>query len=247
MAEVIIYYHLYNKKFGTVDVSPQPVGADIPVVAPAKPKINLSTVFLRLSEFSALLGIALILFFYTPKVLAWGQNLVGTATQNYNLNSTEVQNLKMTAKAARQTYQPPFDPLLSPVNRLIIPSIGVDGEIQEATLDNYEAALKKGVWRVSNFGAPDANNMPIILAAHRYGYLAWTDLFRRQNSFYNLPKIKVGDTVEIDWGQRKYTYGVYTTEEGTQITDYSADLILYTCESLTGDERFFVYAHLIQM
>jgi sortase (surface protein transpeptidase) len=89
--------------------------------------------------------------------------------------------------------------------------------------------------------------MPIILAAHRYGYLAWTDLFRRQNSFYNLPKIKVGDTVEIDWGQRKYTYGVYTTEEGTQITDYSADLILYTCESLTGDERFFVYAHLIQM
>lgn len=247
MAEVVIYYHLYNKKFGTVNISSQPVGTGIPVVMPTKSKVNLSTVFLRISIFSALLGIALILFFYVPKVLAWSQNTINSVEANFTLNSTEVQNLKTTSKVVRQAYQPPFDPLLSPVNRLVIPSIGVDGEIEEATLENYEAALKKGVWRVSNFGAPDNNNMPIILAAHRYGYLAWTNLFRRQNSFYNLPKVKVGDTVEIDWGQRKYTYGVYATEEEIQITDYSADLILYTCETLTGDKRFFVYARLIQI
>jgi LPXTG-site transpeptidase (sortase) family protein len=139
-----------------------------------------------------------------------------------------------------------LDPLLSKVNRIIIPSIGVDGDVHEATLDNYEAALKEGVWRVSDFGAPNDNSMPIILAAHRFGYLAWTNLFRRENSFYNLPKVKVGDIIEINWQQRHYVYEVYATDTGTAITDYSADLILYTCESLTGNQRFFVYAKLIQ-
>jgi sortase (surface protein transpeptidase) len=58
--------------------------------------------------------------------------------------------------------------------------------------------------------------------------------------------MRVGDTVEIDWKQRKYTYEVYATDKGTEIADYSADLILYTCESLTGDARVFVYARLIR-
>jgi sortase (surface protein transpeptidase) len=129
----------------------------------------------------------------------------------------------------------------------MIPSIGVDTEIQEATLDNYEQALRKGVWRVSDFGAPGENGMPVIVAAHRYGYLAWSNSFRRENSFFNLPKLKVGDTVQIVWHQRKYTYEIYAEGKGKDIMDYTANLILYTCENLTGEERVFKYARLLEV
>jgi sortase (surface protein transpeptidase) len=77
--------------------------------------------------------------------------------------------------------------------------------------------------------------------------LAWTDKFRHDNSFFNLPKLKVGDTLEIVYQQRKYTYEVYAENTGPEIMDYTADLILYTCENLTGDTRIFKYARLINL
>jgi sortase (surface protein transpeptidase) len=204
-------------------------------------------VFLNLSKFSALAGIALILFFYTPKALAWSESIVGATFENFRMSKVEVQTLKRDLNVSKPVYNPPFDPRLPSVNRLLIPSIGVSTDVQEATLSNYEEALKKGVWRVSDFGAPNDNGEPVILAAHRFGYLAWTNSYRHKNSFYNLPKVNVGDLIEVDWNQRKYLYEVYATSKGTQILDYSADLILYTCESLTGDAKVFVYAHLIRI
>jgi sortase (surface protein transpeptidase) len=246
MAEVIIYYHLYNRKSGTVDISPQPVEMGR-VIEPAKQSGRISTVFLRLSKFSALIGIALTLFFYTPRVLAMGESVVSATFDNFKMSKVEVQTLRSDLNVSKPVYNPPFDPRLPATNRLLIPPIGVNTDIQEATLTNYEDALRKGVWRVSDFGAPNDNSEPIILAAHRFGYLAWTNSYRHTNSFYNLPKVNVGDLVEIDWNQRKYLYEVYATSKGTQILDYSADLILYTCETLTGGEKVFVYTRLIQV
>lgn len=148
---------------------------------------------------------------------------------------------------AQPEYQPPLDKSLPLEPTIKIPSIKVDSRINEASLDNYEEALKQGVWRVTDFGTPYTRSKPTILVAHRYGYLAWSNLFRRKSSFYNLPKLKEGDVVEITWGQRKYVYEVYGGEEGEQITDYTADLILYTCESLTSPVRIFRYARLLQI
>ncbi|MCX6703917.1 MAG: sortase [Candidatus Woesebacteria bacterium] len=243
MAEVIIYYHLYNRKSGTLSVSSQP--ASVVVNAMPVKRGTTSSVFLRLSKFSALIGIALILFFYTPRVLAWGESVVNATFENFRMSKTEVQTLKSDLNISKPIILPPFDPRLPLTNQLLIPSIGVNTGIQEATLDNYEQALRKGVWRVSDFGAPNDNSESIILAAHRFGYLAWTDSYRRKNSFYNLPKVEVGDLIEIDWNQRKYLYEVYATSKGAVILDYSADLILYTCETLAGDNKIFVYARLI--
>jgi sortase (surface protein transpeptidase) len=280
MAEVVIYYHLYNKKFGTLDVSPQPArifepaelsdeassvndsplpfGNELrvePSTVEALPQEKISTVFLRLSKFSALIGIALILFFYVPRALAWGQSVVGTVGDNFRMSNTEIQGLKSNLNISKPIYQgsdwpssayePPFDPRLPATNRIVIPAIGVSSDIQEATLDNYESALKKGIWRVSDFGAPGDSGKSIILAAHRFGYLVWTNLYRKENSFYNLPKVETGDLVEIDWNQRKYLYEVYAVSKGKEILDYSADLILYTCQTLAGDEKVFVYTRLI--
>ena len=84
---------------------------------------------------------------------------------------------------------------------------------------------------------------PIILAAHRWGYLEWTNGFRKLNSFYNLPKIKVGDTIKIVWDQRQFEYKVYAVTSGTNIPEYKANLILYTCQLWNSPVRFFVFAN----
>ena len=86
-------------------------------------------------------------------------------------------------------------------------------------------------------------DFPIILAAHRWGYLEWSASFRKLNSFYNLPQLKVGDTIKVVWDQRPFEYKVYSVETGTQITDYNAKLILYTCQLWNSPVRFFVYAN----
>jgi len=191
----------------------------------------------KLSIFFGVLGIALLAISVVPVLLG-----------NFKLSKSEVSKLTngVPSVPAPQAYQPAYDPKLPSKNHLVISAIGVDTDIEEATYDNYEAALKNGVWRVSDFGAPGGTT-PTILAAHRYGYLAWTNLYRRKNSFYNLPKLQVGDLVEIDWQKRKYVYEIYATDEGTEITDYSANLILYTCVNLTGNQRIFRYAKLINL
>lgn len=155
---------------------------------------------------------------------------------------------------------PDVDPSLPAKNGLIIDAIGVRGEIHEG--DDWETALRQGIWRVPNFATPlgdtvqsdtvtprlpagTASSAPIILAAHRWGYLEWSTSFRKLNSFYHLPQIKVGDTLQIIWDQRLFEYKVYSVETGTQITDYNAKLILYTCQLWNSPARFFVYANRI--
>ena len=61
-----------------------------------------------------------------------------------------------------------------------------------------------------------------------------------------MPEVSAGDKIEIIWDQRKFVYEVYDTEEGTDITQYDADLILYTCKFLKSDIRIFTYARLIE-
>ncbi len=134
---------------------------------------------------------------------------------------------------------PDFDPSLPQENGLLIDKIGVRGEIHEG--ENWAEILKTGVWRVPDFGTPEDDTLPIILAAHRFGYVTWTNSMRTLNSFYNLPKLKVGDRVEIVWNQRKYVYEIYQEETGTAITDYTADLILYTCNLWNSPTRIFKY------
>ena len=144
-------------------------------------------------------------------------------------------------------WQPTFDSRLPRDTVLTISEIGIDTKINEAIYQNYEDALKAGPWRVPDFGTPADRTKPVILAAHRFGYLAWTNIYRRKNSFYNLPKLKEGDIVELIYKQRKYTYEIYAESRGEEIEDYTANLILYTCETLNSNIRIFKYARLLQI
>ncbi|MFH2019245.1 MAG: sortase [bacterium] len=124
---------------------------------------------------------------------------------------------------------------------LMIPTLGVDSVIWEQDTENYEKALRRGVWRVPEMPIPTEGS-PVILAAHRFGYLEWTNEFRRKNSFFNLPKLQPGDKIEILWEQRLFKYEVKRVVEGEEIDDYDVDLILYTCKFLVSPTRIFVYA-----
>lgn len=124
---------------------------------------------------------------------------------------------------------------------LSIPSIGVDGVIWEGPVDDYELVLRRGVWRVPTMPLP-IEGTPVIMAAHRFGYLEWTNEYRRKNSFFNLPKLVEGDEIEMIWNQRRFVYRVDRVVEAEQIESYESDLILYTCKFLVSPVRIIVYA-----
>lgn len=145
-------------------------------------------------------------------------------------------------------YVPPVDESLPRENRLVIEKIGFDSQIGEAAVEEVEEVLRKGPWRVSDMGTPVLRHAPMVVAAHRFGYLAWTNQYRRENSFYNLPKLENGDRIEIIWEQRKYVYEVYGgyTDDELSEESYQADLVLYTCEVLNSNRRVVRLARLVE-
>jgi sortase (surface protein transpeptidase) len=195
----------------------------------------------------AIMGGSLLAFAYAPSVYYWGQSMLGHDISTKVIGTAFSDTTLDQAKAKTNSYIPPYDPALPSGNWLIISSIGVDTPINEAPDTDYEEALKKGVWRQSKFSTPIDRGFPTILSAHRFGYVYWSQSFRKTNSFYNLPKLKIGDIVEIDWQQRRYRYLVYGEETAEMPSDlYSADLVLYTCQDLTSPIRIYKYARLME-
>jgi sortase (surface protein transpeptidase) len=141
---------------------------------------------------------------------------------------------------------PPKDETLPEGMWLIIPKIGVRTPL-DPTLSSEEA-LMKGVWMTPDYGMPGDRTQPVILAAHRYGWKWWWQSdYWQYHSFYLLPDLQPGDIVEVISDQRKYYYEIYAGEEGDLITDYTADMILYTCKFLNSPVRHLRYARLIDM
>lgn len=201
--------------------------------------------FLKISRILAVVGLLLLLVFYLPSaVYAVGKGYNAVAGRLFKDRSAGQAGPALIEKES--PYIPEHDPSLPLENTLKIASVGIETTINEAMVENYEDALRLGVWRVDNFGDPDSQEMPTILTAHRYGYLKWTVDYRLKNSFYNLPKTDLGDVVEVNWMQRKYRYLIYGKSEGEEIIDYSADLILYTCRSLNGLTKVYRYAKLLR-
>lgn len=152
-----------------------------------------------------------------------------------------------TAGVQHQTRQitlPEYDAKLPNGEWLIVPRIGLRTQLVEG--ENSDEALAKGVWRVPQFGQAGDTSKPMILAAHRFGYKWWWDNdYWRSHSFYLLPKLEPGDLVEVISDHRKYFYEIYAGEEGEEITDFNADLIMYTCKFLNSPIRHFRYARMI--
>lgn len=240
MSEVTIY-HAYNSSFGSLPAYGS--GTDF----------LISKILVKAAKIFVVAGMVLLVVSFAPSLWYWAKAggkdrvsalLYQTANKQLTVNNPLRGN---SQQLIADTYQPRYDASLPVISTLKIPSIGVNTEINEATRQNLEGALKKGVWRANDAGTPLSRTEPTILAAHRFGYIAWSNTFRRENSFYNLPNLKVGETVEITYRQRKYVYEIYGESKGEEITDYSADLILYTCEQLNSNVRIFKYARLLEV
>ena len=109
-----------------------------------------------------------------------------------------------------------------------------------------ERGLERGVVRIPDFGRTGDRDLPMILAAHRFGFRWWWENdYARQHSFYYLPDLRPGDLVTIIDGGRRWYYEIYASSEGVKITDEKADLVLYTCKYLNSNQRYFQYARLI--
>lgn len=163
---------------------------------------------------------------------------------DFALGSDGADNSDSTPVPSPSPALPPQDMTLPEGRWLIIPRIGVRTELQET--EDSEDALATGVWMVPDFGDPGSTDVPLILAAHRFGWKWWwQDDYWRYHSFYLLPDTEPGDLVEVIDDHRKYVYEIYAGEEGDEITDYDADLILYTCKFLNSPIRHFRYARLV--
>jgi sortase (surface protein transpeptidase) len=195
-------------------------------------------------------GVVLSILTFGPKVYEVVSDRVGTAFVQVLTRPSKSFGESLVASGDRppaKVYQPVFDATLPTQNRLVIDAIGFDAPIGEEVADNVEETLKQGAWRVGDFGTPYARKYPTILAAHRYGYLDWSNQYRREHSFYNLPKLDKGDRVEIIWNQRNYVYEIFESAESEEITNYQADLILYTCKFLDSKTRIIKYAKLVEV
>lgn len=130
-------------------------------------------------------------------------------------------------------------PLDKSIKKIHISTINLNSNLYS---NNNSNSLYKGVWHKANSGNPiKGGNM--VITAHRFMYTSNND------SFYHLPKLKINDTIIIDWEGKEYEYLISETRIVTpdQIEiEYKTKehiLTLYTCTPLwTSTQRFVVIA-----
>ena len=127
-------------------------------------------------------------------------------------------------------------------NTLVVPGIEVDGRIWEGTSVDL---LNKGIWHRPKSSTPDKGGNT-VLVAHRFLYTSGP------NTFYHLPKMKVGDKFFLFWEGKEYDYEVYEVKivppTAVEIEDNTQESIvtLYTCTPLwTAENRLVVRGKLI--
>ena len=127
---------------------------------------KISESLIKAAKAAAIVGVSILLITAAPTV--W--NKVKTSGSKIFAN-TKVNGVQTPESIIASDYQPRFDASLPLENQIRIPSIGVDAVIQESTLENFEDALKKGIWRVSDWGTPYTRNKPTIMAEGGWQFL----------------------------------------------------------------------------
>ncbi len=127
---------------------------------------------------------------------------------------------------------------------LYIPSIDVMQTIIDAT-DIKE--VHENVWHRPGTSTPEAGSNT-VLAAHRYATIGGV----HGSTFYNLPKVAIGDPIYIAWDGAVYVYEAKETkvvpasEIAIEAPTEEAMLTLYTCTPLwSATNRFVTQARLL--
>lgn len=114
---------------------------------------------------------------------------------------------------------------------LIIPRMMLNTSILEGPESNSFNLLKQGVWHLP-FSVDPGEEGNTVLAAHRFSYTGPRGLF------YYLDKLRVGDEIGVQWGDKLLRYRVESsrtvlpTEVSVQQPTNDTRLTLYTCTPL---------------
>lgn len=189
----------------------------------AQPKLQILNRFLSLIVF--VLATYIILLPLLPELTWW-------VNHHTPIKPTVVTNLPEPS-SDNQSSRPT-------VNTLIIPRLNFKKEIFDGM---YANTLSKGLWHMPGFGSPSTGGNTII-PGHRFTYSG-------PAIFYNLDKVKVGDTMTIYWQKQRYDYVVSKIrvvsphDPTVQVNTAEAKLTLITCTPLwTAHDRLIVEAQL---
>ncbi len=126
----------------------------------------------------------------------------------------------------------PTQPKIIFPNRLIIPNIGVDME-----LGTDPKTLDTAGWITNLY--PD--NSPMVIAAHRFGWVGMPMDKRVTHTLFNIDKLKVNDKVIIQWNGKKEIFIVKDIGEATNNPSIKdGEVLIYTCKFMESDLRIFI-------
>lgn len=135
------------------------------------------------------------------------------------------------------------EPQIPQDNRIIISKISVDASIVEG---ENELALDIGMWHLPDSSTPNKGGNTVI-TGHRFLYTSGP------NTFFNLDKVTIDDTILVYWEGKEYKYKIY---EITIVTPDRVDieantnesiLTLYTCTPLWTNTKRLVIKAILQL
>lgn len=116
------------------------------------------------------------------------------------------------------------------INRLIIPSIGVDMKIgQDKEFLDYGGWIQR----------LDSDNLPNLIAIHRFGWSTLSPEQKMKQTLYHVNKLSEGDKVFVIWNAKRYEYQIKEITNGTN-NPSDEYLTIYTCKFTNSKERVFV-------
>ena len=116
------------------------------------------------------------------------------------------------------------------INRLIIPSIGVDMKIGQG-----KEFLDYGGW----IQRVDSDNLPNLIAVHRFGWSTLSPDQKMKQTLYHVNKLNEGDKVLVIWNGEKFEYQIKEITDGTN-NPSDEYLTIYTCKFYSSNQRVFV-------
>lgn len=160
--------------------------------------------------------------------------ILGTSIQDSNFQSIE-ESVDNTTVLDQK--------ILEELNtKILINSIEVEGVVYEG-LDSH--TMNKGFWHFPVSSLPGQKGNSVIIG-HRYAKLP-----PNKDTFFNLDKVKVGDSVEVVQSNNQFTYivtdvKVVDKNDISVLQDYSDYRItLITCSPLwTSEQRLVIIAKL---
>ncbi len=138
----------------------------------------------------------------------------------------------VAGRDANETLKKLDKPVGSNGDRLYIPQINVDVAI--VTGDD-SSALEKGAWhRKPENGNPETGGN-FVLSAHRFVMDVTPQGTVEKSPFYNIDRLLVGDRLVVDYGGKRYEYGIkkkYAVKPNASEIEAKSDspkMTLYSC------------------